>query len=472
MRRMSKIVTISPVTRVNGFWKIDVQIENGQVVDAMSTGQAFRGFENILAGRDPRDAVYLTERICGICSTAHAIAASLALEDALKIEIPDNAVLLRNLSFGADVLQNHLRHLYLLAFVDYFHGPAKPPFEPRYAWPSKMNDQETQTFVDHYFKAIKLSHRAHEMVIIFGGKIPHQHGIIAGGATVRPNASRIQEYGSLLSDIEKFINGQLLSDLDILSRRYPEYKDLGRGYGNLLFVGNFVKVDDRRKRELPGGVIIDEKKENFDPQNIVEHVSHSWFADQDGPLNPIAGKTGADREKESGYSFVKAPRYKGKPMEVGPLAYAVINGKLSNISVLDRLRARAIEMQEIMKLMKVWIGKLNPDKPVYKEFDIPNGHFKGFGLTGAMRGALAHYVEIKNKRIVRYQIVTPSAWNCSPRDDQGNRGPIEEALIGTPIEDADNPVEVGRVVRSFDPCLACATHIIKPDGSAKDYIIG
>lgn len=466
---MSKNVTISPMTRVNGFWKVQVKIDKGQVVDAWSSGTAFRGFENILLGRDPRDAPYLTERICGICSTAHAEASCLALENALKIEIPDNAVLVRNLSFGADLLQNHLRHLYLLAFVDYFHGPSRPPFEPRFEWSSRFSNAETENLTNHYFEAITESHRAHEMVIVLGGKIPHQHGIIPGGVSVFPDASKIQQYLSLLADVEKFINEKLAKDIEMLARKYPEYEELGRGYGNVLFVGNFVKIEDRRHRELPGGVIIDGNKELFDPEKIVEHVKHSWFENKDGPLNPTKGKTGANLDKEGGYSFVKAPRYMGNPMEVGPLAYALVNGKLDKVSVMDRLRARVIELQEVMGLMKKWINKLDPTKPIFSTYEIPKGHYKGIGLTGAMRGALAHYVEIDDKKIRRYQVVTPSAWNCSPRDDNDKRGPIEEALIGTPIEDEDNPVEVGRVVRSFDPCLACATHIIKADGSVKKF---
>src|SRR5690606_22557801 len=144
-----------------------------------------------LQGRDPRDAVYLTERICGICSTAHSMAASLALEDAFKIKPPRNGIIIRNLIFGADLLQNHIRHFYFLTIPDFVRGPDRPPFTPRYEVDYRLSKAESEKIYENYLESIHISRTAHDMVTIFGGKIPHNHGILAGGATVTPTGDNI-----------------------------------------------------------------------------------------------------------------------------------------------------------------------------------------------------------------------------------------------------------------------------------------
>lgn len=461
---MSDKIRISPVTRINGFWNLEVQVEGGQITDAWSSGIFFRGFEEILRGRDPRDAAYLTERICGICSTAHAVASSRAVEDALKIRIPRNAVLLRNLNFGADLLQNHIRHFYLLTILDFVKGPDRPPFVPRYEGDYRLSEAETGRLMENYGQHFDMARLTHEMVTVFGGKVPHQHGIIPGGVTTPPTVDRIQKYLGMLDLVETFIDNKMIPDAELLARRYEDYYQIGRGYENLLAYGTFQIPDRPDKFVMPFGVYADGQIKEFDSSKILEHVHRSWFI-QDGAKNPAKGESVPDPDKEDAYSWVKAPRYDGKPFETGPIAHLWMKGDYRRgISAMDRIMARVMEAKMVAGLARKWLQELEIGRPVYQTYDFPDEEVEGVGYTGAMRGALGHWVRFKGKKIRHYQIITPSAWVCCPRDSQGMRGPVEEALVGTPVADVRNPIEIGRVARSYDPCLACAVHLAEVNG--------
>lgn len=467
---MCALIRISPLTRINGFWNVEVEVNNGRVTDARSSGIIFRGFEKILLGRDPRDAIYLTERICGICSTAHALAAAFALENALNLKVPENAVFIRNLSFGADLLQNHIRHFYLLAMVDFVEGLNLPPLIPRYKGGYRIPQQEAEILRRNYDAHFEAARKCHEMVVVFGGKVPHQHGIVVGGVSVPPDTSKVQKFLAMLDGVEKFINEKMLPDAERLAHYYADYYEIGRGHGNMLAYANFPTAPGEQKPVIPFGVVVNNQVEKFSPGQIVEYLKYAWY---DGEtLPPERGETKPNADKESGYSWVKAPRYRGLPFETGPLAHLWLKGDYTRgISTMDRTIARVLEAKMVAGLLRKWAKELKQGQPIYREYTLPGGEISGAGFTGAMRGALGHWVKIKNKRIARYQIITPSAWSCSPRDDRGVRGPIEEALIGTPVADPDNPIEIGRVVRAFDPCLACAVHLVRPGREMKSFQI-
>lgn len=468
---MAQTITISPITRINGFWRIDIQVEGGQIVDAKSSGIYIRGMELILQKRDPRDAVYLTQRICGICSSAHAMAGSLAMEQAYNLEIPRNGIIIRNLIFGADLLQNHVRHFYFLTLPDFAKGPDEPPFIPRYDADYRFTKQETTRLYQHYMESIDISRLCHEMLVIFGGKAPHNHGILIGGATVHPTADNVRLFLARLDLVRTFVIDKLLPDMDLLARKYEDYYHIGIGPKRFLAYGMFPKEDEKGKFHFKPGTLINNQFEDLKPSEIHEMVKYSWFRDEDRTEDIMKGATHMNPDKEGAYSWIKAPRYRGQVMETGPLARLWLTGEYNNgISAMDRLYARILEAKKVADLMKEWANRLEPGKPIYADHE-PLRNARGIGLVEAMRGGLGHWVEIENYHVKTYQIVTPSAWNMSPRDDHDQLGAVEQALIGTPIADTENPIEVGRVARSFDPCSSCAAQVYSPDGNVTEYIM-
>jgi hydrogenase large subunit len=450
---------------------VEVTIENRRVVDARCSGIFFRGFEAILRGRDPRDAGYLTERICGICSSAHGIAAAFALEDAAGVRSPRNGNVLRNLILGADFLQSHIRHICLLALPDYVRGPKIGPFVPGYTKDYRLPEKTNEAMVQHYFEAVGASRLAHDLVTLLGGKAPHTHGLLAGGSTVPPSADVLMEFRFKLKRVNGFIRDKMIPDVFTLADAYQDYYEIGSRSPNLLAYGLFPRDENDDERYFQGGAWIGGEPQELDPSLIEEHVTSSWYTQDREPAHPSQGQTELCRDKEGAYSWIKAPRYGGESMEGGPLARLWIRGDYRRgISTMDRLVARALDAQKIGELMEAWLEELRPGEPVYTPFEVPR-EAEGVGLTGAMRGPLGHWLRIEGGRIAHYQIITPTAWNLAPRDKAGKLGPVEEALIGTPIEDEKEPIEIGRVVRAFDVCSSCASHVIIPGSPVRKIII-
>jgi len=210
----------------------------------------------------------------------------------------------------------------------------------------------------------------------------------------------------------------------------------------------------------------------MDSAQITEQVAHSWYADSTNNLAPSSGATAPQYPKTGAYSWLKAPRYGNAPYEVGPLARMTVNGDYTNgVSVMDRHKARAAEALKVALAMQTWVTQLDPAAPVYQQFSAPS-QASAFGLTEAPRGALGHWVRINNHRIANYQIVTPTCWNASPMDAAGVHGPLEQAVIGTPIGDLAQPVEVLRVIHSYDPCLSCAVHVMRPKEGVRIFALG
>ncbi len=468
---MAQKIMISPVTRLNGFWRLDVEVENDKVIDAYSSGIYIRGLEKIMQRRDPRDAVYLTQRICGICSSAHAMAGSLALEHAYNLEIPRNAVIIRNLIFGADLLQNHLRHFYFMALPDYAEGPDEPPFIPRYKAEYRFNKKETEKLFQDYMESIDMSRLCHEMLTIYGGKAPHNHGILAGGASVHPTADNIRLYLFRLEQVKRFIDEKMLPDVELLIEKYADYFQIGSGPETLLTYGMFPREDKRGEFYLHPGVISKDQLQPVNSDLIHEQVKHSWFLDTDAATDIMQGATNFYPDKEGAYSWIKAPRYQGQVVQTGPLCRLWVAEEYRHgISTLDRIYARCLEAKKVADYLQEWVQKLEPGKPIYQEYE-PLRDAKGIGLVEAMRGGLGHWIEIEDYHIKNYQVITPSAWNMSPRDDNGLPGAVEQSLIGISIADLKNPIEIGRVARSFDPCSSCAVQVYTPQESLEQYII-
>ena len=486
---MSEKIKIDPITRIEGHLAIEAVVDDGMVKEAKSAGTLFRGFEIILQGRDPRDANRLTQRICGVCPTAHATASALCLDDAFGLtdKIPDNAKLIRALVFGSNFLQSHILHFYHLAALDYVDAAGAvgytAPFVPRYEGDYRVSGEANAELVNHYLKALDIRRKCQEMLAIFGGKMPHNVGIVPGGVTETPTEDKITNFLWRLKEIKEFIENVYIPDVIAVAKIYDDYFGIGKGCGRLLAYGGF---DLPTGKLFKAGVISpDLQLEPFAKENITEDLKHSWYADAASGKNPAQGETQPDIKKKEAYSFLKSPRYKGQVCEVGPLARMVSNyvqgdaitkelvdsvlGEFSAgvdalYSVLGRHAARALEAKLVANAMVDWLIRLKPDEPTIVESQIPEKG-EGAGLAEAPRGAVGHWITIENKKIDRYQVIAPTAWNASPKDDKDQPGAVEQAIIGTKVKDKDNPFELVRIVRAFDPCLACSVHLLDARGS-------
>jgi hydrogenase large subunit len=466
---MPTTIKVDPVTRIEGHLNIEVTVEsvNGQqqAVDARCSGTMFRGFENMLLGRDPRDAVHYTQRICGVCPVAHGLAAAMNLESAFGIRPPDNGRILRNLILGSNYIQSHVLHFYHLAALDYINTSGildMSPWTPRYVTPDMVSGSVAEAFVNHYVAALHVRRRAHRMGAVFGGKLPCTPTIVAGGVTEAVTAAKIAEFRTVLTEIRGFIDNVFVPDLQTLAGAFSDYYSVGTGCGNLLAYGVFDLDSSGQNKLLSRGRYTDGVPAETNAADIGEYVKYSWYSGSSGGLNPSDGVTDPVAGKMGAYSWIKAPRYQGKVHELGPLARMWINGDYTNgISVMDRLMARALETKKVADAMDGWLNELVPGAPVCQAYSKP-AEASGIGLTEAARGALGHWIDISGGTISRYQVVTPTSWNASPRDDSDLPGPIEHALIGTVVADPDQPVELLRIVHSFDPCLACSVHMVSP----------
>ena len=508
-------IVIDPITRIEGHLKIECVVEKGVVKDAKSSGMLFRGFELILRGRDPRDAQIITQRICGVCNLCHASAATLNLDSAFGLadKIPDNGRILRNLAAGLHVVQDHVLHFYHLAALDYvdvtkvakyegndadlksikaFIGRGSlGPFVPRYEGDYRLPDDLDRAAVAHYVKALEIRRKGHEAVAMLTGRIPHTASIIPGGMSEVPTVDKIASILWRLNELRDFVDNVYIPDVLAVAGVYSDYFQVGAGCKNFLSYGAYDldgKSPDytKRKRFFQQGTIsADLKLKPLDLSKITEQVKHSWYDNQISGLHPSAGKTIPTEGKPGAYTWLKAPRYDGQVYEVGPLAgmlttYASGNPKVKSLvdstlghfkaspaalfSVLGRHAARALAAKYLADSMGEWLLQLKPGEPTFVPYELPE-EGQGVGIIDAARGALGHWLEIKEKKIANYQCVVPTTWNASPRDDSGAPGAIEQALIGTKVKDEANPFEVVRIVRSFDPCLACAVHLITPKGN-------
>ncbi len=504
---MGKTINIDPITRIEGHLAIRIEVESNLITKAYCSGEMFRGFETILKGRDPLDAQQITQRICGVCPVSHGIASILAQDQAYGIIPPKNGRILRNLIMGANYLQSHILHFYHLAALDFVDIAAilnysgkdpvlnnlkgwvnseissksvfpAAPFLPRYKGEYLTDDELNFTAIRNYLEALEMRAVAHRAGAIFAGKLPHAASLVPGGVTEKVTADKIAAYKSLINKLRTFIDNGYLNDVAGVAKTFPDYFKLGKGCGNFLAYGVFHESDDSSDLLFPPGIIVNGKLTGFNASGITEDIRYSLYSSGSG-IHPSRSETIASPHKSDAYSWIKAPRYNSMVMEVGPLArvmVAYLNGenfKLKKlvddllsaldkkpgdlVSVMGRHAARAIEAKIVADKCAQWVDELEPGEPSFEDFKIPETG-TGVGLTEAPRGALGHWLTIKKQKIEGYQCVVPTTWNCSPRDDSGNPGAVEQALIGTPVNDSENPLEAARIVRSFDPCIACAVH--------------
>ena len=571
-------IVVDPITRIEGHLRIEVNVDKDNVIrNAVSTGTMWRGLEVILKGRDPRDAWAFVERICGVCTGVHALASVRSVEDALGIQIPRNANIIRNLMHATLYAQDHLVHFYHLHALDWVDVVSALKADPKKTseiqqsispWPNSSPGyfREVQSrlkkFVEsgqlgifanaywgnpayklppevnllattHYLEALDFQKEIVKIQTIFGGKNPHPNWLVGGvpspinvdgtGSVGAINMVSLNMVKDIVDRTIEFVDQVYIPDLLAIAGFYKDWAKWGGGLSsqNVMSYGDFPDIPNdysNKSMLLPSGVILggDLKKVHEvdlkDPEQVQEWVTHSWYqyADEAKGLHPFDGVTDPKFELGKGtkgtktniqeidesakYSWVKSPRWKGHPVEVGPLArYLVayargnkeiqeqVNGALKALDVpvaalfstLGRTAARGLECQWSAHKMRYFYDQLVAN---IKAGDLVTAvtdkwepstwarECKGVAPVEAPRGALAHWVKIKNTKIDSYQCVVPTTWNASPRDHKNQIGAYEAALMNTPMAKPDQPVEILRTIHSFDPCLACATHVMSPEG--------
>lgn len=463
---MGTMTAKDPGIRTEGHLTVEITVdtEGGlqQIIDARCSGTLFSGFETLLHGRPPLDAPLIIQHICGVYQISHGQAAVQALENISGWLPPTNARLLRNLKLGADFLQSHILHFYLLAVADFVAGPATSPWSP--AWRIDMRPG-LGSVAANLPAALGARRRAYEMGAVFGDRLPGGNTFIPGGFTRVPNARDIDRYGQHLSALEDFIESTYLPDVQQLGRMYSDYFEIGGGCRNLLAYGAFEMDDTNSSRLFRSGCT---EAGSFDINSITADGyirpaadSHSGGGCHNNPKGLEKGK-GADADNGV-YQSPNPLQLPGIPYETGPLARMWVNGDYQRtVSVMDRHVARALEAAKIASAMAGWLNELIPGQKAFDNtFTTHSG--TGTGLSESPGGALGHRVNLADHKITDYLLVTPSCWNSARTVGQEYPGPIEQALLGTAIENPEQPVEALRVIHSFAPCLSCTVRILRPD---------
>jgi [NiFe] hydrogenase large subunit len=420
---------------------------------------------------------------------------------ALKADVAKTAALADNVSnapWGGTRYYKNIQQR-LQTFVDSGQlGPFSNAYwgHPAYKLPPEANLMAAA----HYIEALRLQAKAARMMAIFGGKNPHPQSLVVGGVTSVRDLSpdRIAEFLYITKETQDFITNVYIPDLLAVASFYKDWGAIG-GCTNYMAWGEFPLSDQEPDSlYMPRGVI---KKKDLagvkmaDQEQMTEHVERAWY-EEGKPKHPYEGETKPLQEDpqykpdKGKYSWFKAPRYDGMACEVGPLArvlvaYAkghkdikpVVDDTLKKLSIkpehlfstLGRTAARGLETIAIGQAMQGWVMELiedikKGDTKTYQPWEMPESGM-GYGLNDVPRGSLSHYLHIEKKKIKNYQYVVPSTWNLGPRDAKDQLGPVEEALIGTPVADPKKPLEVLRTVHSFDPCVACGVHVIDPDSN-------
>lgn len=558
---MSQRITIDPITRIEGHLRIDCEIENGKVTKAWSSGTMWRGMEEIVKGNDPRDAWMIVQRICGVCTTIHAIASVRAVENAIGAEVPVNAQHIRNVIVAAHSIHDHIVHFYQLSALDWVDITSALNADPKKCeamlkgvstWSLNSSEEFTKVqqkirdlvasgqlgifangywghkamklspevnliAVAHYLQALECQRDANRVVAILGGKSPHIQNLAVGGvanpinldAPSVLNLERLMYVKMFIERLGEFIEQVYKVDAAIIAANYPEWLSLGEGAKHYLSVPELPTDAKGGSFLLPGGYIENGDMANYRPitshqdewliDGIAESCKHSWYKD-DAILKPWEGKTEPNYtgwQDEGKYSWVKSPTFYGKVVEVGPLAdllvklaakhpdtvkhfnevnglYKTLNGKALQTeqlhSTMGRIIGRAVRCCVLKDtLLQQWqalIDNIGTGDHVafIKPEILEDKEYRGVGFEEAPRGMLSHWIVIKGGKIENYQAVVPSTWNSGPRNTNDEPGPYEQALIGTPIEDIEKPLEVVRTVHSFDPCMSCAVHVVDTRG--------
>ncbi|MBI5257208.1 MAG: nickel-dependent hydrogenase large subunit [Burkholderiales bacterium] len=485
---MTRLI-VGPFNRVEGDLEVQLDIADGQVRTAHVVAPMYRGFEPMLQGRDPMDALVIVPRICGICSVSQSVAAARALADAMGLAPPPNGRLATHLMLACENLADHLSHFYLFFMPDFtravyadrpWHAEARRRFDP----------QEGA----HHREALAARQRWFTLIGTLGGRWPHTHALQPGGSTRAVEAAERLRLLAKLREMRDFVETTLLgapiesllglqtaNDLQAWVDAAPQRGDLrfflaiandlglhalGRGAARLMSYGAYPSEDGQHAFARGVWHQASGQVDRLDTTQIREDLHHTRLAEQGAPRHPREGHTQPEPDKPGAYTWNKAPRLAGHVVETGAIARQVVDGQplvralvqQHGSTVATRVLARVLEVARLLELMTQWLRALQDDAP-YCHTAALSPVAQGEGLTEAARGALGHWVSLRDGRIANYQIIAPTSWNFSPRDAAGTPGALEAALVGAPLRPGETtPVAVQHIVRSFDPCMVCTVH--------------
>ena len=561
---MSQRIVIDPITRIEGHLRIEVVVDDNNVVtQAYSGSTLWRGLETIVRNRDPRDAGFFMQRICGVCTFSHYKAGIIAVENALGIEPPLNAILTRTLMNNALFLHDHPVHFYQLHGLDFVDvvsalsadvrkasdeafkfcdtpyacgadklkevqdkvgafvkkGALGPFANAYFGHPTyRLSPEQNLITLSHYLECLRIQRTAAQMMAIFGAKQPHPQSLTVGGVTCVMDImdpARLGEYMSKFNEVADFVNRAYYPDLIMAAKAYgSEPSVLGDiGVSNLWTHKEFQY--SKNEWLFDSGIIMNgdiSKVYDLDEDKITEEATHSWYKN-DAPLHPYDGEqepnyTGLKDEKtmnaqgemvdskvfdtQGKYTWIKAPRYGGKPLQVGPIANIVVNYAKGNkrvVSVVDKflkdaglplsavfstlgrtacrmIEAKVVADNGLLAFNNLIANIKAGDTQTCAKYVIDNSkEYKGRYIGHVPRGALSHWCRIENGVIKNWQAVVPSTWNATPIDKDGVKGAYEMCLVGLKIADLKQPLEVIRKIHSYDPCIACAVHVMNTKGN-------
>lgn len=544
-------LTFDPVTRVSGGFAFHASADfsDRTVSNAVAMATTFRGYENLLEGRDARDAVFISSRACGVCGGAHAIAAAQAVEMACGISLPAKAIMARNFLSAAECLYDHPSHLFLRAGPDYSEPvvrqtspdlwaraettPAAGAATHSFDHVSDIMSALTRNSGSLYREALHMARVAHEAYVTVGGKYPHPQTITPGGLSASVDAT---DFNLALLRTVKFFDysRRVVAVWDDLAAFFYEadsrYADVGAGPMNFLDLGLWDDpfavasgTQNYDRRWSTPAAIVDGALQTTDVEQIdkgvEEYVDHSFYEDwgRDSSFDGGAGAALSQRhphnkrtipepggtDPRGSYSWSTAARWNGHPMETGAharlwattlaakqphtsfiepvgnsLRMSVPQGQIPsavlewqvprtwNAFERNRARAYALVQAALVAYENLVIGldierKGGPDSRIFTKYAIPKDHVMGSGYWGGGRGYVSHHLRFDARVIENYQIVGPSTFSGSPRDNAGTPGPCEAAVMATPLVSSDpseRGIDVLRAIRSFDLCMCCATH--------------
>ena len=471
---------VGPFNRVEGDLQLALDIEDGVIREARVETTLYRGFEQLLQGRPPLDALFIAPRICGICSLSQSLAAAAALRAASGGEAAGNGALAANIAHAAENIADHLTHFYLFFMPDFARDEyaGTPGYEVTLRRFQAVRGEASR-------EILPARRRLLETMGALVGKWPHTLAVQPGGSTRALGLSDRVRLIALVAEFEAFVETTLFGapldevialatpnelaefgergqgDLSVFLR-LAEGLRLGRGPGPLMSFGAYAGPEGAL---FPAGVWVEGGVAPLEPAAIVEDVASSWFVGE--AAAPSEGRTEPDADRPGGYSWAKAPRYAGRPVEVGALARQAVAGHPlalamlaadGGASVRARVVARLLEVALLTRAMGGWLRRLDLKAPFLAPLSLPRDG-AGVGMVEAARGALGHWLTIRDGEIANYQIVAPTTWNFSPRDGAGVAGPLEGALVGVEVgARGAKAAVVQHIVRSFDPCMVCTAH--------------